>query len=164
MPARCFTTGTDDPGTSPVSTLIVPQDTTASFCNRDMLMKRPGKAIEIKDDLQQLLHELGFTREGHAGGFLCYRQDFSDGTCIQLQARYGERDDDEWECEFRLEMIISGAGAIKVRIQPFSSDDEYLSESEVTEKLPTLIAELGLLRQLLHLPSALIARHLTSWR
>ena len=125
-------------------------------------MKRSGKAIDLKDDLKQLLDDLGFTRSGHAGGFLLYHKECGDGTSIRLSARGANREDDAWECEFRLEMIVSGAGSINVRIQPFSYDDEYLSEQEMAEKLPTLVAELELLRLLLRLPSSLIARHLSS--
>lgn len=66
-------------------------------------MKRPGKTIEIKDDMKELLARLGFERKGHEGGELVYEKRYH-GATLTLYARYADAEGDEWVNEFRVEM------------------------------------------------------------
>lgn len=70
-------------------------------------LKRPGKAVEIKEDMQELLWRLGYERKGHEGGELVYEKRHRLGTRLTLYARYADAEGDEWVNQFRLALRAS---------------------------------------------------------
>src|SRR5438067_2412482 len=95
-------------------------------------MRRPGKTIQVKPDIHDLLTRHSFIPGGHHGGELYYDRTFFGEARLSVCARYRDRPDDVWENSFRLELALNSPAVLSdIRLL----DGDLLTEQDLRRRL-----------------------------